>query len=109
MGDNDLKVISTTENSNKFQKTIIGFPFIFGCPKNQYIHCETMFTCSVSLFLSRFTLGPMAQATLVSMKEGSLFCFVCTYEISSNLDASDCVLRLFRKLLRKRGASAWFH
>jgi len=81
VGDIDFKVISTTEISDKFQKTIIGFPFIFGCWKNQYIYCETMFTCSVSLFFSRFTLGPMAQATLVSMKEGSLFCFVCTYEI----------------------------
>ncbi len=30
------------------------FPFIFGCSKNWYIHCKTM-----------FTLGPMAQATLI--------------------------------------------
>jgi len=35
----------------------------------------------VSLFCNGFTLGPMAQATRVAMKEGSLFCFVCTYEI----------------------------
>jgi len=34
------------------------------------------------------TLRPMAQATL---------------------DASDCVLSLFGKLLRKRGAWVWFH
>jgi len=31
VGDIDFKVISTTEISDKFQKTIIGFPFIFGC------------------------------------------------------------------------------
>jgi hypothetical protein len=100
VGDIDLKVISTTENSNKFQKTIIGFPFIFGYSKNQYIHCETMLICSVSLFFSRFTLGSMAQATLVTMKEGSLFCLYLWDP--SNLDASDRVLGLFWKLLRKR-------
>jgi hypothetical protein len=42
------------------------FPFIFGCSKIGYTHCKTMFTCWVSLFCKRFTLGPMAQATLVS-------------------------------------------
>jgi hypothetical protein len=26
-----------------------------------------------------------------------------------NQDVSDCVLGLFGKLLRRRGASAWFH
>jgi hypothetical protein len=41
------------------------FPFIFGCSKNPYIHYKTMFTCWVSLFCNGFTLGPMAQATLV--------------------------------------------
>jgi hypothetical protein len=46
------------------------------------------------------------------MKEGSLFvlfCFVCTYEIHWTGDASDCILGLFGKLSRRRGASAWFH
>jgi hypothetical protein len=36
------------------------FPFIFGCSKNWYIHCKTMFTCWVSLFCNGFTLGPMS-------------------------------------------------
>jgi hypothetical protein len=73
------------DNSNKFQKTKFWkeksvenvvtfegvhsiqawFPFIFGCSKNQYIHCKTMFTCWISIFCNGFTLGPMTQATLV--------------------------------------------
>ncbi len=44
------------------------FPFIFGCSKNRYIHCKTMFTCWVSLFCNGFTLGPRAQATLMKNK-----------------------------------------
>ncbi len=44
------------------------FPFIFGCWKNRYIHCKTMFTCWVSLFCNGFTLGPTAQVTLVYIK-----------------------------------------
>jgi hypothetical protein len=40
----------------------------------------------------------------LSMKEGSLFCFVCTYD-PPNRDA----LGLFGKLLRRRGALAWFN
>jgi len=41
------------------------YPFIFGCLKNQYMCCKTMFTCWVSLFCNRITLGPIVQATLV--------------------------------------------
>jgi hypothetical protein len=44
------------------------FPFIFGCSKNLYIHGKTMFTCWVSLFFNRFTLGPTTQTTLVLFK-----------------------------------------
>ncbi len=47
MGDIDLKVISTTENSNEFQKTRFG--------KEKSV--EDM-----------VTLGPMAQATLLCME-----------------------------------------
>jgi hypothetical protein len=43
------------------------FPFIFGCSKNRYIHCKTMFTCWVSLFCNGFTLGPTSQTTLVTL------------------------------------------
>jgi hypothetical protein len=43
------------------------------------------------------------------MKEGSLFCFVCSYEIHGHGDASGCVLGVFEKLLTRRGAWAWFH
>ncbi len=72
---------SAAENSNKYQKTRFWkeksvenviwfeayhsiqawFPFIFGCSKNWYLHCKTMFTCWVSVFCN----GPTAQATLV--------------------------------------------
>ncbi len=61
-------------NSNKFQKPGFGminqlrtwqhlkayqsiqawFPFVFGCSKNRYIHCKTMFACWVSLFCNEF-------------------------------------------------------
>jgi len=34
----------------------------------RYIHCKTMIACWVSLFHNGFTLGSMAQATLVIMK-----------------------------------------
>jgi hypothetical protein len=46
------------------------------------------------------------------MKEGRLFilfCFVCTYEIHQTGMLQNCVLGLFGKLSRRRGASAWFH
>ncbi len=41
----------------------------------------------------------------LSMKEGSLFCFV----LPLNWDASDRVLGVFGKLLTRTGAWAWFH
>jgi hypothetical protein len=56
------------------------FPFIFGCSKNRYIHCKTMFMCWVSLFCNGFTLEPMAQATLVYLWR-EVVCLFCTYEI----------------------------
>ncbi len=44
------------------------------------------------------------------MKEGSLFVLFCLYLLDPpNRDASDCVLGLFGKLSRRRGASVWFH
>ncbi len=52
MGDIDFKVISATENPNEFQKTR------FRKEKSG----EDI-----------VTFGPTAQATLLSMKEGSLF------------------------------------
>ncbi len=46
----------------------------------------------------------------LSMKEGSLFVLFCLYQWDPlNRDASDCVLGLFWKLLKRRGASALFH
>ncbi len=49
----------------------------------------------------------------LSMKQGSVFvCFVlfCLYlGDPPNWDASDHILGLFGKLLRRRGALAWFH
>ncbi len=43
----------------------------------------------------------------LSMKEGSLFCFV-VWDLL-NQDASDHVLGVFGKLLTRRGEWAWFH
>ncbi len=72
-------------------------------PLQQYFsHLELLMYCWPSL-------------THLSMKEGSLFVlfyFVlfCLYWWDSpNRDASDSILGLFGKLLRRRGASAWFH
>ncbi len=46
----------------------------------------------------------------LSMKEGSLFCFVVmrSTELVS-VHASDHVLGVFGKLSMRRGARAWFH
>ncbi len=92
VGDIDFEAICAAENSNKFQKTRLRkekavenvaalkayhsiqarFPFIFGCSKNPYRHCKTMFTCWVSLFCNGFTLEATAQVTLVLMnRDGS--------------------------------------
>jgi hypothetical protein len=44
------------------------------------------------------------------MNEGSLFVLFFSYlRDPPNWDASDCVLGLFGKLSRRRGAFAWFH
>jgi len=43
----------------------------------------------------------------LSMKEGSLFCFVAMR--STQPDASNHVLGVFGKLLTRRGAWAWFY
>jgi len=86
------------------------FPFIFGCSKNWYIHCKTMFTCRVSLYCNGFTLGPTAQATLVYLwnKVVCLFFIVLYLWDPPNQDASDHILGLFGKLSRRRGASIGF-
>jgi hypothetical protein len=44
-----------------------GFPFLFGCSKNLYIHCKTMFTCWVSLFCNGFTLISIIKWDLSSI------------------------------------------
>jgi hypothetical protein len=44
----------------------------------------------------------------LSMKEGSLFCFVLKIWDTPNQDASDRVLGVFGTLLTRRGAWAWF-
>jgi hypothetical protein len=44
------------------------------------------------------------------MREGSLLVLFFLYlRDPPNWDASDCVLGLFGKLLRRRGVLAWFH
>jgi len=45
----------------------------------------------------------------LSIKEGSLFCFVLQLWDPLNLDASDRVLGVFGKLSTRRGAWVWFH
>jgi hypothetical protein len=46
----------------------------------------------------------------LSMKEGSLFLLFCLYQWDPlNWDASDLVLDLFGKLLKRTGAWAWFY
>jgi len=51
----------------------------------------------------------------LSMKEGCLFvcfvlfCFVCTYEIHCTRMLQIVFLVSLEKLLRRRGASGWFH
>jgi hypothetical protein len=49
---------------------------------------------------------PSLWPNYLSMKEGSLFCFVV---MKSTWDASDRVLGVFGKLWLRRGAWAWFH
>jgi hypothetical protein len=45
----------------------------------------------------------------LSIKEGSLCCFVLQLWDPRNRDASDCVLGVFGKLSTRRGAWVWFH
>jgi hypothetical protein len=64
VGDIDFKVISAAEIQINSKKPGFGrknqlkvvtleglpfissiYPFIFGCSKNQYTHCKTMYTC----------------------------------------------------------------
>ncbi len=58
------------------------------------IHNENTGFWKEKLVKSGFTLGPMAQATKVSMKEDSLFFFLffCYIEISQEMVALDSLL-----------------
>ncbi len=89
VGNIDLKVISATENSNKLQKTrfwkeksVKNVVTLEGLPFNssmisfhiwlfkKLIHTLQNNVHMLSfLFCNGFTLGPMAQATLVNMKK----------------------------------------
>jgi len=52
----------------------------------------------------------LSNNTYLSMKEGSLFCFVLKLWDPPNWDASDHVLVVFGKLsTTRRGAWDWFH
>jgi hypothetical protein len=62
----------------------------------QDFQCRVTYRALVEM-LSPFSL-------YLSMKEGSLFCFVDM--IFTELDASDCVLGIFGKLSTRRGAWA---
>jgi hypothetical protein len=47
----------------------------------EYLHCKRMFTCWVSLFCNGFTFCPIAQATLVHIKQKMCICdFWLLYE-----------------------------
>ncbi len=103
MRDIDFKVISEAENSTEFQKTrfwkeksvenvvtLEDFPFnsstisfhIWLFKKSIHASQNNVHMLSF-LFCMGFTLGPMAQATLVYLRRKvvCLFCFVCTYEM----------------------------
>jgi hypothetical protein len=55
------------------------------------------------------TVGPTPHATLVYLWR-KVFCLFCLYLWDPpNQDASDHILGHFGKLLRRRGAWAWFH
>jgi hypothetical protein len=68
----------TWSNLKAYHSIQAWFPFIFYYSKNRYIHCKTMFTCSVSLICNGFTLGSTAHATLVYVRRKvvCLYCFV---------------------------------
>ncbi len=83
-------MISAAENSNKI-------------PKTRFL--------KEKLVEHVVTLEQTAQATLVYLwsKVVCLFCFVLYLWDSLNWDASDGILGLFGRFLRRRGASTWFH
>jgi hypothetical protein len=89
VGDIHFKVISATENSNKFQKTrfwkeksvenvvtLEGLPFNSSMISFSYLAVQKMDTCIAKqcshvefpFFFNGFTLGPTAQATLMLIK-----------------------------------------
>ncbi len=81
------------------------------CPKTSLGFCPP---CCINLYFPRkpfCLIGCLGvQSPNVSMKEGSLFVLFFSYLWDPpNQDASDCVLGLFGKLSRRRGALAWFH
>jgi hypothetical protein len=68
--------------------------------------CKSILHMQVQLFTFFSSCSPIH----LSMKEGSLFCFVLYLWDPPNWDASDRVLGVFGgKLLTKIGAWAWFH
>jgi hypothetical protein len=74
------------------------FPFIFGCSKNWYIHCKTMFMCWVFLFCDGFTLGPMAHSTHIYLWR-KVVCFVVmrSTELGCFRSCSWCLWKAFDK------------
>jgi hypothetical protein len=83
-------LISAAENSNNF-------------PKNQVLEGKISWGRGN-------TWANGTRHNSLSLKEGSLLVLFCLYLWDPpNWDASDCVLGLFGKLSKRRGASAWFH
>jgi hypothetical protein len=84
------------------------FPFIFGLFK-KLMHTlqNNVHMLEFPYFvMGSFTLGPMAQATLVSMKEGSLFCFVWFVLMrSTELECFRLRSWSFGKALEEKGCS----
>jgi hypothetical protein len=84
------------------------FPCIFCCLKNWYIHCKTMFTCCISLYVH--TWANSTGHTSLSMKQGSLFvlyCFVLMRSTKPGCFWSNSWS--LWKALKEEGCINWFH
>ncbi len=74
---------------------------IIGC---HVIFLQLLVFCN----FSKVTMGFCSHMCHLSMKEGSLFCFVLFYSYEIH-HASNRVLDGFRKLSTRKGPWAWFH
>jgi hypothetical protein len=71
---------------------------------------ETKFQvlCEANSSYGQRTFNSPNSLQYLSMKQGSLFCFICHAEVFSNHVTSCRALSIFRKLSMSRGALSWF-